>query len=42
LELDIKSKMIYCKRCQKFRGFYFKDGVWVCVGCGKEIKEESN
>jgi len=36
----MESKMLYCRRCKKYRGFYFKDGFWICVGCGLKIEDE--
>jgi len=31
--------MLYCKKCKKYRAFYLKDGVWICVGCMEKINE---
>ena len=37
----MESKMIFCKKCERFRAFYLKDGVWICCGCKRESKENN-
>ena len=33
-EIELKSKLFFCKRCKMYRGFYnFKDN-YRCCGCG--------
>ena len=36
----MKTDMLYCKICKRYRGFYLKNGMWICIGCGFEIKDE--
>ena len=40
----MESKMIYCKKCKKYKAFYKKDNFWICCGCHRRIDEtkESN
>ena len=36
--LEVKSKMLLCKKCKMFRGFYKEDDKWICCKCKKENK----
>lgn len=38
----METEMIFCKKCELYRGFYLKNGFWICCGCGFEIKEEKS
>jgi len=36
----MENKMLYCKKCKRYRGFYKKDKDWCCVGCKSKIPEK--
>ena len=35
----MKNKMLYCKKCEMFRGFAEKEKL-TCCGCGLQISKE--
>lgn len=37
----METEMFFCRKCQKYRGFYKKDDIWICCGCKKELKENN-
>jgi len=36
----LESKMLLCKKCGRHRAFYKKEDKWICIKCGKEVKDE--
>jgi len=32
--------MLFCKKCQRYRGCFEREGMWICCGCKKEVKKE--
>lgn len=36
----METEMFFCQKCQRYRGFYKKNEVWICCGCGWEKKKE--
>ena len=36
----METDIIYCKKCERYRGCYKKDGVWICCVCKREVKNK--
>ncbi len=35
----METEMFFCKKCERYRGCYIKDNMWVCCGCKREVKK---
>ncbi len=36
--LKRENKMLYCKKCGMYKAFYKEEEKWLCIKCGKEVK----
>lgn len=35
-----ENKMLFCRKCKMYKGFYKEDDKWICCKCGLERKDD--